>query len=106
MTTKLKIYVVSILAFSPLQDTSVPGESTYAEHTASMIPAESARAAALAAREYAYERWKLGEGWYGHQAAVMAVTRAFYDAAATAQRADVVDMSEDPGGDTFVFAEM
>lgn len=107
MAAKLKIYVVTVLAFSPLHDmTSAHGEGTYVEQIPGIILAESKRAAALDARRQAYERWNPEAGWYGHQAAVLPVTRAFYKAAGDALRAGVVDEADDEDGETFTLAEM
>lgn len=92
------------MAFSSLHDTSVAGESTYVEHLPALVPAASIKDAAENARAFALDRWKMNEGWYGHQAAIMPVTRDFYEAAFNAHRAGVVDMSDEgEQGETFQF---
>jgi len=83
------------MAFSLLNDTTAPGESTYVEHIPALIPAESIQAAAEAAKKQALNRWKVEEGWHSHQAAIMPVTKDFYDAAFNAHRAGVVDVSDE-----------
>lgn len=101
---QLKVYAISLMAFSPLHDASASGESTYVEHLPALVPAESIEEAAEAAKRQAFDRWKVTEGWYSHQAAVMPVTKAFFDAAFGAHRAGVVDIpEEDEPGQTFQF---
>jgi hypothetical protein len=99
MPEKIKVYIVAMLAFSPLQD-GTPGGGTYSESIPAIIPAASMDEAAEAAKKVALDRWKVSEGWYGHQANILPVTKAFYDAAFTAYDAGIVDIpdEDEPGG--------
>ncbi len=88
---KMKIYVVSIMAFSTLINSERPEIGSFVEHIPALIPAASIEDAAEAAKNFALDKWKQSEGWSGHQAAVIKVTKKFYDAAFEADEADIVD---------------
>jgi hypothetical protein len=106
MEEKLRVYIVSVMAFSALNDTTVEGESTFVEHLPAIVPAASIEDAAENACAFAMERWKAVEGWYGHQAAIQPVTQTFYEAAFNAFDADVVELGnegKDEPGQVFQF---
>jgi hypothetical protein len=88
---KIKVYAVSVAAFAPFSDKSTPGINTYVEHLPALIPADSIEEAAENIKAFALERWKLSEGWSGHQAAITSVTTAFFDAALNALEAGQID---------------
>ncbi len=67
----------------------MPG--TYVEQIPVLQPAETIEQMAQIVKAYALERWKAAEGWYGHQAAAMTVTQAFYQAAADALAAGITN---------------
>ena len=90
----MRIYSVSLLAFSRLDDGTATG-GTYVEQIPALIQAESIQSAGQQAGEQALNRWKVDEGWYGHQADVLPVTKAFYDAAFEAQRLGIVNLEEE-----------
>jgi hypothetical protein len=105
MTKKLKVYVVSFMAIQPYYDMMGAGISFEVPHHPAIIPAYSAKEAAELTRAVALERWPLDEGWHSHQAAVLPVTKAFYEAARTALFAGVVDMEDEPEyGEIFKFS--
>lgn len=93
----MKIYAISILAFSPLHDADTKTENTYVEQIPAIVPAESIAHAARNARDYAYQRWNPNDGWYGHQATVMSVTKEFYEAAGRALNDGLIDWTPDEG---------
>lgn len=93
----MKLYTVSILAFSSLHDADSRSEGTYVEHIPALIPAESMEDLRRRVREYALDRWKVSEGWRDHQAAVMAVTEQFYQAANNALNAGILDWTPEEG---------
>ena len=93
----MKIYAVSILAFSPLHDVDLNQENTYVEHIPALIPSESVDTLREHVRQYALNRWKPEEGWRDHQAAVMTVTDSFYEAAGNALGAGIIDWSPEEG---------
>jgi hypothetical protein len=86
----MNIYVVSVLAFSPIAEGSISVGSYY-EHIPALIPAESIEDAAENAKNFALDKWKISEGWTGHQAAIISVTQGFYDAALSALEAGIID---------------
>lgn len=99
---KLRVYTVSILAFKPrvevLPDNRVREAST-AYQLPGLIPAEHLDAAGEAALGKAFEEWPRSEGYYGHQAAVIPVTKQFFDLADEARKAGAIedDVDEGPG---------
>ncbi len=100
----MKIFVVSVMAFSPLVDTDDPRFETWVENTAALIPAASIEEAAELAKAFAVDKWKPSEGWYGHQAAIIKVTKGFYDAAFAAEEAGIIDSyDETPEEQVFQF---
>lgn len=98
----MRIYVISLLAFSRLED-GTPGGGTYAEQIPCLAPAESIDDAAEQVRKYALDRWKINEGWYAHQADIQPVTSAFYKAAFEAHREGIIDLDEREESRTFKF---
>ena len=104
MTNKTKVYAVSLMAMQPYHDMTGVGLSSEAYHLPAIVPAVSAKGAAEACRSVALERWPLDEGWHSHQAAVLPVTKAFYEAARVALFSGVIDMEDEPEhGETFKF---
>jgi hypothetical protein len=102
----MKLYIASILALSDLQiagEVGMPGTLTNA--IPALIPAASIDAAAERARVMAFRRWLPEEGWHTHQANIMNVTKAFYDAFIEAQQAGILDMSDEEPI-TFNFEEL
>ncbi len=90
MSKKLKLYSVSVLAFMPIDDAlelsfisedQTDGEATYIEQLPALIPASTIEEAAERAKKIALNKWQPGAGWYGHQAAILPVTKDFYEAA-------------------------
>ena len=92
---KLRVYVISLMAFAPLNDTTHPGESTYVEHFPALVPAESIEMAAEEAKKVAFNRWKTFDGWHSHQVAIQPVTHDFYEAAFAAHTDGVVDFEKE-----------
>jgi hypothetical protein len=70
-----------------------------------LVPAGSIEEAAENAKNFALDKWKLSEGWFGHQASIMSVTKSFYDAAFNAKQAGIVDVDdENEEGQVFRFS--
>ena len=106
----MRIYVVALFAFSPVEDESVPDSSDNGNSNLgadlpfgirtsvlpALVPAESIEVVIDMCRARAFERWKPEEGWYGHRATILPVTEAFYEAAFKAHDAGVLDMSDEP----------
>jgi hypothetical protein len=90
----MRVYTIAAFAMSPLAD-GTPDGGTYMEAFPCLIPAESIQDAAAQVRAVAMDRWKPDEGWYGHQAEILPVTKAFYDAAFEAARAGIIDLEEE-----------
>ncbi len=86
----MNVYVVSVMAFSPIVEGSI-SVGTYCEHIPALIPAESIEDAAENAKNFALDKWKISEGWTGHQAGIKSVTKEFYDAALDALEAGKID---------------
>lgn len=112
MEQKLKVYVISVMAFMSTEDalelsflTGAEGDiSTCIEQLPGIVPASSISEAAEQTKTFALDRWKPSEGWYGHQAAILPVTKNFYEAAFTAYKAGVVDtFDETEQGECFTF---
>ncbi len=106
----MRIYAVALMAMSDLQDANgsqsvstasiLPNElpmGTLVECLPALIPAESMQAVVDNCRVRALDRWKPDEGWHSHQANIMSVTQAFYDAAFKAYDSGILDMSDEPG---------
>ncbi len=91
----MKIYIAAIIAFSPLEDVDRGGENSLTMAIPAMIPAENIDAAAEQCRQYALSRWPPNEGWYGHHADIMPITRDFYDKALTAYQAGILDLTSE-----------
>jgi hypothetical protein len=89
----MKIYVAAIIAFSPIQDVDDPREHSLSMTMPALIPAENIDAAAEQCKQHAFARWKPAEGWYGHHADVMPVTKEFFDKALAAYMAGVIDLT-------------
>lgn len=92
---KMKAYIISLIAFSDITDAGDTGLGTYVEHIPALVPAVSAKAAADSARAQALNKWPISEGWHGHQAAIMPVPKAFYEAAVKAMQAGIVDVDDE-----------
>jgi hypothetical protein len=102
-----KIYIGALTAIFPsLDGAGNQTRSTFFSIPA-MLPAVSVEAAAEAARAASFERWKAEDGWYGHQANIMPVTKAFLQATLNACAAGVVgdieELSDDEPPQTFNF---
>jgi hypothetical protein len=94
VSEQLKVYIASIVAFSPI---AVEGlePTSLTMHIPALVPARSMTEASERCREQALARWPVSEGWHGHQAAIIPVTPKFYKHAFDAHSAGVVDLSED-----------
>ncbi len=92
MTDKLKIYVVSILAMSPLQNADHLGITTWIENLPGIVPAHSEAEALKSARQQALAKWPEAAGWHSHAGTVLEVTREVFDLADGARLAGVVDL--------------
>lgn len=78
--------------------------TTYTEHLPGIVPAYSMSEAAEQAKNFALERWKTSDGWYGHQACIMPVTKNFYELAFQAYNAGEIDtFDETEQGECFTF---
>lgn len=104
MHKKLKVYAVSVMAFMSTDDAlslsfiteaMTDGEITYIEQLPALIPAYSIDEASEQSKTFALGRWKVSEGWYGHQAAIMPVTKDFYEKAINCYNEGGVDMTDD-----------
>lgn len=93
MADQIRVYAVSIMAFSQLHE-NAPAGGTYVEHIPGLVPAHSIEDAADRAKEKAFERWPIDQTWYGHQAAIEPVTNAFFDVAIQAYKAGEIDSSD------------
>lgn len=89
----MKIYIAAIIAFSPIQNVDANREDSLSMMMPALIPAENIDAAAEECKQHAFDRWKPDEGWYGHHADVMPVTKDFFDKAFAAYRAGIIDMT-------------
>lgn len=81
MTDKIRVYAVSIMAMSQVQDAGETGVGSLVTQKPALIPATSIEEAAENARAHVFAEWPTSEGWYGHQAVVMPVTQQFFDLA-------------------------
>ena len=91
----MKIYIAAIIAFAPLEDVERSGESSITMTIPAMVPAENIDAAAEQCRQHALARWPTSEGWYGHHADIMPITRDFYEKALSAYRAGILDLTSE-----------
>jgi hypothetical protein len=91
----MKVYAISVMAFSGVSDNEGNQTNTYVKHLPALQPAASIEQAADIAKNHALGRWKQSEGWYGHQAVIMPVPKSFYYATLDALKAGIVDESED-----------
>lgn len=98
----MKIYIASLIAISDLIAEGDDRPASISMSIPALIPAQSIEAAAEQAKKFAFDKWKPEEGWHTHQATIMAVTEAFYEAASAAALAGILDMSEEEG-QTFNF---
>jgi hypothetical protein len=113
MSEKLKIYSISVMAFKASQDVlelsfidnGARGEDvTHVEQLPAIVPAHSIKEAAEQAKVFAFNRWTVEDGWYGHQACILPVTKDFYEKAFVAHEAGVVDtLDESEPGECFSF---
>lgn len=78
-------------------------EQTWVEHLPALVPAASINAASEQVEVFAKDRWKLSEGWYGHQAVITPVTKEFFDLALDALEAGAIDEGDAETEQTFQF---
>ncbi len=78
-------------------------EMSIAHHLPGIQRAESIEEAAEYVKAMAFTQWKEEDGWYGHQAAIAAVTEEFYKTADDARNDGILDMSDDEPGQCFPF---
>jgi hypothetical protein len=98
-----RIYFGSVMAFSMLHK-NAPSGGTYTEHKPLILLAHSINEAAEKAKVFAFESWPIDETWYGHQAAIIAVSKEFYDNIFEADDLDLLDLSDEgETGDAFLF---
>lgn len=109
---KLKVYAISIMAFRQASDTlelsvisDIPsdGNICIVEQLPGLVPAESIEAAAESAKAEAFSKWQTSEAWYGHQAAIMPVTKQFFELALKALAAGAIDTITEEGERCFSF---
>ena len=86
----MKIYAISIMAMSQHHEIA-PENGTAVMHIPALQPAESIEQAAEIAKAKAFELWPTKDMWYGHQAALVSVTDAFYSASKEAERVGVIE---------------
>ena len=112
MSEKLRVYSISVMAFMSMDDAlelsliteADTNETAYIEHVPGILPAQSIQQAAEAVKIFALERWKVSEGWYGHQACILPITKDFYEKAFEAYEAGLIDTFNEPEpGECFTF---
>lgn len=105
-TPKLKVYAASILAFQFRADLRPDGrvlEGSLTMQKPALIPADSIEDAAKRAKEFAFREWPRNAGWYGHQAAIMPVTKEFIELAVHVTKLDQIDDHDEEPGQCFNF---
>jgi hypothetical protein len=98
--SKMKLYAMSLMAI--YEDEA--GNSVVM-HLPALLPAYTKEDAVASARIHALTKWPPNYGWHSHQAAVIPVTKAFYEATMRADRAGIVDWeTPDEPGESFSLA--
>ena len=80
----MKLYVAAIVAFSPVEDLEDGRETGITSITAALpgiVFAENIDEAAEQCRQQAFTAFKVAEGWSGHHADILPVTKEFFDQA-------------------------
>lgn len=89
----MKLYVAAIIAFAPLQNLDDKREDSLAYTLPGLIAAEDIDTAAEQCRQRAFDRWKPEDGWYGHHAEILPITKSFVDQVLAMRLAGVLDLT-------------
>ena len=76
---KLKLYVVSIMAFCPLQDVENENVKSIASHLPYLLTGTSMDALSVIVKPFVLNQWKIEDGWYGHSISFMQVSTELFE---------------------------